>query len=193
MVVDNFQILFYTKSMSLLYTRKGDKGVSHIGKKRIKKTNPFVEALGQLDELNSMLGVLKSMKIQKNLIDTLHEIQESLFIIQANLAYLMLKEKRTPPLLGSAKTKRVEKIIEQIENKLNPAKKFVISGTTYLSAWLDLLRAKSRNVERSVLRSDVGGKLNPEIRVYLNRLSSLFFALARWESRNKKEKYPTYK
>ena len=113
--------------MSLLYTRKGDKGVSHIGKKRIKKTNPFVEALGQLDELNSMLGVLKSMKIQKNLIDTLHEIQESLFIIQANLAYLMLKEKRTPPLLGSAKTKRVEKIIEQIENKLNPAKKFVIS------------------------------------------------------------------
>ncbi|MBI2064871.1 MAG: cob(I)yrinic acid a,c-diamide adenosyltransferase [Candidatus Yanofskybacteria bacterium] len=179
--------------MPIFYTGKGDKGVSHVGKKKIQKTNPFVEALGQLDELNSMLGVLKSTKVKKDLAGTLHEVQESLFIIQANLAYLMLKEKRTPPLLEPIKVERIEAIIERIENKLNPAKKFVISGTTHLSAWLDLLRAKSRNVERSVLRSDAAGKLDPGIRVYLNRLSSLFFALARWESRNKKEKYPSYK
>jgi len=179
--------------MSLFYTGKGDAGVSHVGKKKIKKTSPFVEALGQLDELNSMLGVIKSMKIKRDLADTLHEVQESLFVVQANLAYLMLKETRTPPLLDLIKIKNIEKIIERIENKLNPAKKFVISGTTHLSAWLDLLRAKSRNVERSVLRSDAGNKLNQEIKTYLNRLSSLFFALARWESKNKKEKYPAYK
>src|SRR3989344_9206623 len=133
--------------MPLFYTRKGDDGSSHVGKKKIKKTNPFVEALGQLDELNSMLGVLKSSKIKKDLSIKLHEIQESLFIVQANLAYLMLKEKRNPPLLEPAKTERVEKIIDSIENKLKPVKKFVISGTTHISAWLDLLRAKSRNVE----------------------------------------------
>ncbi len=179
--------------MGLFYTRKGDKGISHVGKKKIKKINPLVEALGQLDELNSMTGVVKSMGVQKNLKTTLHNVQESLFIIQANLAYLMLKEKRNPPLLSPIKTKEIEDIIDKLEVKLNPARKFVISGTTNTSAWLDFLRAKSRNTERSVLRSDTRGKLDPEIKIYLNRLSSLFFALARQEAKGKIELNPTYK
>ena len=179
--------------MPLFYTRKGDDGSSHVGKKKIKKTNPFVEALGQLDELNSMLGVIKTMKVRPILKTILHDAQESLFIIQAHLAYLMLKEKRTPPLFNKDKVRELEVIIDKIEAKINPAKKFVISGTTHVSAWLDLLRAKSRNAERMVLRADRNEKLNHEIRKYLNRLSSLFFALARDEAENKKEKHPSYK
>jgi cob(I)alamin adenosyltransferase len=179
--------------MGLFYTRTGDKGISHVGKKKIKKTNPFVEALGQLDELNSMTGVVKSMAIKKDLRRILHNVQESLFIVQANLAYLMLKEKREPPAMDPAKTRDIENIIDMIENDLKPVKKFVISGTTNISAWLDFLRAKSRNAERSVLRSDIKGNIHPEIKVYLNRLSSLFFALARQVSKGKKEFNPTYK
>ena len=183
--------------MSLFYTRKGDDGRSRIGKKKIYKLNPFVVALGELDKLNSFIGIVKSHKISLSLKKQLHQVQEDLFIIQANVSYAMLKEKRTPPLFSPQKTENIEKVIDNIEKRLKPIKKFIISGTTHTSAWLDYLRALSRSVERSVLvvAKNKKGKpvLSQDILPYLNRLSSLFFALARWEARGKKEQNPSYK
>ena len=181
--------------MGLFYTKKGDKGYSYIGKKKIYKLNPFVAALGELDQLNSLIGIVKSQKIPTSLKKILHQVQENLFIIQANLAYAMLKEKRKPPAFSSKKTKETESIIDNIERKLKPAKRFVISGSTNISAWLDYLRAFSRKVERDVLGLKKLGNLDENILPYLNRLSSLFFALARWEAKQagKKEQNPTYK
>src|SRR3989344_6005774 len=204
--------------MGIFYTKKGDKGYSYVGKKEVYKLNPFVVALGELDQLNSLIGVVKSLEIPPFLKNSLHQIQENLFIIQANVAYAMLKEKRTPPSRGrsplrrgegpphfsSKKTKNAEDIIDRIEKQLKPVRKFVVSGTTPVSAWLDYLRAFSRSVERSVLAVVKGKRspsvrlpgraggaskpvINPDILLYLNRLSSLFFALARWEARGKKE------
>ena len=183
-------------AMSLFYTGKGDKGSSVVGKKKIKKTNPFVEALGELDELNSMTGILKADNIRPELRKVLHQIQENLFIIQANLAYAMLREKRRPPTFSAHKTSEAEKIIDAIEKKLRPAKGFVISGSTRVSAWLDMLRARSRRVERSVLKINNSKlKIQGSILPYLNRLSSLFFALARDEAfrAGKKEQHPNYR
>src|SRR3989338_9186455 len=176
--------------MPIFYTGKGDKGVSVVGKKKIKKNNPYVEALGELDELNSMCGVLKADTIRPELRTQLHQIQENLFIIQANLAYAMLKEKRQPPLFLASKTTEAEQIIDALEKKLKPAKGFVISGATNISAWLDMLRARSRRAERRVVT--VSKNINPNILPYLNRLSSLLFALARDEAfrANKKEQHP---
>lgn len=179
-------------TMPLFYTRKGDDGKSRIGKKVVKKTCLEVEALGQLDELNSMIGVLKSQKISKKLEDILHQVQEDLFIIQSQVAAVMINGKFKVPEFKNFKVKDVERSIDEMEKKLKPVKKFIISGANKNSAWLDLLRAKSRNVERSVLRIDRADKLDPEIKKYLNRLSSLFFALARWEARGKKESNPKY-
>jgi len=183
--------------MPIFYTRKGDDGRSRIGKKKIYKLNPFVVALGELDKLNSFIGVVKSLpgnKISPTLKQQLHQIQEDLFIIQANASYAMLKEKRTPPVFSSQKIKDIEKIIDNIEKRLKPVRKFVISGTTHTSAWLDYLRALSRSVERSVLKiENCKLKIDANILPYLNRLSSLFFALARWEARGKKEQHPKYK
>jgi cob(I)alamin adenosyltransferase len=211
--------------MSVFYTRKGDDGRSLIGKKKIYKLNPFVVALGELDELNSFIGIIKSLpvqighKIPPSLKKQLHQVQEDLFIIQANVSYAMLnphthasefrnkrssrlmsvgvKEKRTPPHFSPEKTKNIESIIDEIEKQLKPVRKFIISGTTHTSAWLDYLRALSRSVERAVLAVTKikHGKsaINPDILPYLNRLSSLFFALARWEARDKKERHPKYK
>ena len=179
--------------MSLFYTRKGDKGLSHIGKTKVSKTCLEVEALGQLDEFNSMVGVLKSQKVSKELKSILHQVQENLFIIQANVAAIMLGGKFKVPKFESYKVKEAEKIIDKIEKKLKPARRFVISGTNQTSSWLEFLRAKSRNVERSVLKIKKINKLDPGIKKYLNRLSSLLFALARRESRGKKEKHPVYK
>src|SRR3989344_7447707 len=179
--------------MPIFYTGKGDKGKSYVGKKSVSKTCLEIEALGQLDELNSMLGVLKSQKISKGLKKILHETQESLFTIQSHVAAIMLDSKFKVPKFQVHKVREIEKIIDEIENKLPPLKKFIISGANQTSAWLDLLRAKSRNVERSVLKIKKIERLSQDIESYLNRLSSLFFALARQEAKNQKEKNPSYK
>lgn len=132
-------------------------------------------------------------KISNDLAKILHEVQENLFIIQSHIASLMLNSEFKVSKFESDKVRDSEKIIDDIERKLPLLKKFVISGANQGSAWLDFLRAKSRNVERSVLRIVKVEELDPEIKKYLNRLSSLFFALARWEARNSKEKNPKYK
>lgn len=181
--------------MPIFYTGKGDKGVSYIGKIKIKKTCLEVEALGYLDELNSLIGLVKSGKIGSEFKTILHNVQEALFIIQANVAAVMLDNKFKVPSFKINKVKEMEKIIDKYERILKPAKKFIISGATPLSAWLDYLRAYSRKVERSVLKIPKAAKLNPEILKYLNRLSSLFFAMARMATRysGKKETHPQYK
>ena len=179
--------------MPTFYTGKGDGGKSYVGKKSVSKTCLEIEALGQLDELNSMIGVLKSHKVSKDLRRILHEIQENLFIVQSHVANIMLNEKFKVPEFKNIKIKEAEEIIEIIEKKLPPLRKFVISGANQTSAWLDLMRAKSRNVERSVLKIKKIEQLDQGPRTYLNRLSSLFFALARQEAGNKKENNPSYK
>jgi|SRR3989344_152069 len=181
--------------MGLFYTRKGDKGKSYVGKKSVDKTCVEIEALGELDELNSLIGLLKSQKISTTLKTTLHKVQEGLFIVQAHVAELMLDAGFKVPEFKDLKVKEVEKIIDDIENKLSPVKKFIISGSNTTSAWLDLIRTKSRSVERVVLKIKKANKLDPNIKSYLNRLSSLFFALARWEAKKAgtKEKNPLYR
>lgn len=179
--------------MGVFYTGKGDKGKSYIGKKSISKTCLEIEALGQLDELNSMIGVLKSGKISNKLKITLHSVQENLFLIQSHVANIMLGQGFKVPGFKDLKVKEAEKTIDDIEKRLPPLKKFVISGSNQISAWLDLLRAKSRNIERGVLKIKQIDSLSPSIKAYLNRLSSLFFALARWEARKQKEKNPKYR
>lgn len=184
--------------MSVFYTRKGDDGRSRIGKKKIYKFDPFVVVLGELDELNSFIGIVKShRRVLPSLKKQLHQVQENLFIIQANIAAVMLWQngKHKPPEFKKENTENMENMIDGIEKKLKPARKFVISGTTHISAWLDYLRALSRSVERSVFvvaKIKRETPINPDIFPYLNRLSSLFFALARWETRHKKEKHPKY-
>ncbi len=179
--------------MGNFYTGKGDKGKSYVGKISVSKTCLEVESLGQLDELNSMLGVLKSQKIPKKLKNILHGVQENLFIIQSHIANIMLGGSFKVPEFKEVKIKDMEKMIDDIESRLPPVKKFIISGINPVSAWLDLIRAKSRNVERSVLKIKKINRLDQNIRTYLNRLSSLFFALARYEARNVKESNPSYK
>lgn len=181
--------------MGLFYTGKGDKGRSYIGKKSVDKTCVEIEALGNLDELNSLLGLIKSEKVSKEVKKHLHNIQEKLFIIQAQLATLLMKMKYKAPVLKKEAIKNIEKIIQKIEREVKPAKKFIIPGGHSTSAWLDYARSVARKTERSVLQTLKKKKVPPETLAYLNRLSSLLFALARYEmkKRNKQEKHPQYK
>ena len=189
------QYIKYTVGMGLFYTGKGDGGESVVGSKKIDKTGVEIYALGELDELNSLIGIVKNIKINTGFKKILHDVQENLFIVQANLANIMLGGKYKSPQLSFDKVREMEKIIDKLEKKLKPAKAFVISGSSISSAWLDYTRAVSRRVERSVLSFGKYNDLSPEIKAYLNRLSSLFFAMARFESKSgrKKEKHPKYK
>lgn len=173
----------------LFYTGKGDKGTSVIGKKKFPKDSQVMEALGDLDELNSLMGLFKSTATGKPFSSKLTKVQETLFIIQARIAWI-LYPKFSSPQVQREKVKELEKEIERAEKTIRPERGFVISGSDETSSWLDYLRAVDRRVERRVYTLSKKYKVPPEILTYLNRLSSYLYALARLEIHKKKLKEP---
>ena len=179
--------------MPLFYTGKGDKGLSLVGKKKYPKDSLIMEALGDLDELNSLLGVIR-VSAKKELQKKLFLVQENLFIVQARVAWLMFKKFESPQLTQE-KITIMEEEIEGIEKKIQPERGFVISGENKMAAWLDFARTLARRAERSVVRLSKKQKLPEELIAYLNRLSGYLYALARLEiSKSRiKEKKPQYR
>lgn len=179
--------------MGLFFTGKGDKGSSFVGKTAISKDSPIVEALGDLDELNSLIGVVKTQVHRTDLAKKLEMVQEDLFIIQAQIAW-KLYPKFPSPKLAQDKITAMEQEINAMEKKIKPKRGFVIPGSDPTASWLDMLRAVSRRVERRVVKLHRTRALPQEILVYLNRISSYFYALARLEitERKIKEKHPKY-
>jgi cob(I)alamin adenosyltransferase len=183
----------------MLYTRKGDNGTTKTFgcDQRISKSSIIAEALGTLDEINSFLGICKVKSDKENFSlsdgvlvkDTIHTVQKNLFIIQAELA-------GSPMSIIDVKVKEVEKIIDAIEVELPPIKSFFISGNTELASFFDVARTVVRRAERRMVAVVEEGKvkISPDTLSYLNRLSSLFYALARFANHKfgKKEESPDY-
>jgi cob(I)alamin adenosyltransferase len=180
--------------MGLFFTGKGDRGSSYVGKKKYSKDSPIAETLGDLDELNSLLGVVKTQIYKPKLAEKLERVQENLFIIQARIAWLMYP-KFPSPQMTKEKIKAMEQEIGAIEKKIKPERGFVIAGSDPTIAWLDMLRAVSRRAERRVAKLHKIRALPQEILTYMNRLSSYMYALARAEAVAKKikESHPSYK
>jgi len=181
----------------MLYTRKGDDGKTKTFgcNQRISKSSAIAEALGALDETNSYLGLVKTkskFKIGSQFLkEIVHKTQENLFIIQAELAGAQGKT------IDEEKVKNIEKTINSIEKKLPPIKSFFIPGATELGAMFDIARTISRRAERRVVvvANEKTVKLGEFSLTYLNRLSSLLYALARFSNYKLggKEKAPNYK
>lgn len=205
----------------MLYTGKGDKGdTSAFGCKQIfSKNSVLAEALGSVDEINSFLGLCNvqartyadytltnadKTQIKLNISEIIEQIQNDLFIIQANLA-------GADKNITQEKISDIEKIIDVIEKRTPPIKSFFIAGGTELSALFDYARAVSRRAERKAVafseskknkalpRSEptTGGSttgVSPEILAYLNWLSSALYALSRICNAISgiKEKSPSY-
>lgn len=176
---------------NMLYTGKGDNGQTKIFhcKQSLSKSSVIAEALGTLDEVNSYLGVIKSKTEGEN-IKIVQRIQENLFIIQAEVA-------GAPKKIDKKEILKMEKIINAIEKELPPIKTFFISGATFLSAEFDFARTLVRRAERRVVAVSEEGliKISPNTLTYLNRLSSLLYALARHLAYKSgiKESAPAYK
>jgi cob(I)alamin adenosyltransferase len=179
--------------MGLFYTGKGDTGISEIGKRKVPKNSPVIEALGDLDELNSLLGVARSNLQNKQLAEKLQGVQKSLFIIQARVAWIMFPEYEAKQL-SQDHIVRLEREIDAIEEKIQPERGFIISGEDPVAAHLDYVRAVARRTERAIDTLHKEHELPAEILGYMNRLSSYLYALARKEifDKNIQEQKPTY-
>ncbi len=167
----------------MLYTRKGDKGDTGVFgcDQRMSKSSVIAEALGTLDEINSFLGTCKTDKDAerslldgKSFADMIGWIQQNLFIVQAHVA-------GADKTIADEKIKHMEEAIDSIEKELPPIKTFFVSGGTEFAAKMDFARALSRRAERRVVGVAEEKKtvVAPEILTFLNRLSSLLYALAR--------------
>ncbi len=162
----------------MLYTGKGDGGTTKVfgcDQQRISKSSELPEALGALDELNAFVGFVR-MRAQNDarISFVLRAVQEQLFIVQAEVAGA---EKRVKPEEVDA----TEQIVNAIEKEIPKVTGFCVAGGTELSALLDVARTLSRRAERRVVAVFEAGlrDVSPPTRAYLNRLSSLLFALAR--------------
>ena len=196
----------------MLYTRKGDNGTTKTFgcDQRISKSSAIAEALGSLDEINSFLGLIKikseniKFKLPNNELkvsETIDNIQQDLFIIQAELA-------GAEKTISVEKVKKLEEIIDGIEKILPPIKTFFVSGGVELATLSDVARTIARRAERRVIavieESKTKISKDPEGKstsygagtmAYLNRLSSVLYAFARAFNHfaNIKEEKPKYK
>ena len=185
----------------MLYTGKGDKGTTKLfdtkSGERVSKGSQMAEALGMLDELNSFIGFCKVKSEEGFLVngvtlcDILEGIQENLFIVQAEVAGNAEKK------ITQEKVVTMEGMIDCIELEIPPITSFTIAGGSEISALLDVARTIARRTERSITRVSESGDRNisDSTRAYMNRLSSVLFALARFVNFKKgiKEKNPSYK
>lgn len=178
----------------MLYTGAGDNGTSTLfrGKDRLPKDHKVYDALGSVDELNSLLGLVRAhVRQHPEIADTLSEalllVQEQLFIIQAEIA-------GADKTLTDEAVSKAEHCISRLEAYLEPPKSFVVPGATEASAWLDYSRAVSRRVERTVVALPEAYACSKASCTYLNRLSSLLYALARWSAQSAEaaEQAPQY-
>lgn len=189
---------------NILYTGRGDNGTTtlfHCDQGRISKSTDIIEALGVLDELNAYIGIVKvysdieQIKIivntKKSLLfsDILNDVQQTLFVIQAEIA-------GSPITVKKKNLNDIESIISYISEILPPITSFTVSGGSILSAELDFSRTLSRRCERRVVKvAEEGIRMIGDVTIsYLNRLSSLLFAMSRYSNHllSIKEEHPKY-
>jgi cob(I)alamin adenosyltransferase len=168
-----------------IYTGTGDQGTTGLfGGARVEKDDPRVEAYGGVDELNACIGVAASHLDPGSLADELVAIQSDLFRLGAELGCVPGKEDRLGvSLIGTADSRRLEALIDELEQRLEPLKTFILPGGTPAAAFLHQARTVCRRAERRVVAAGRQTPVRPEILVYLNRLSDLLFVLAREANR----------
>jgi cob(I)alamin adenosyltransferase len=163
--------------ISKVYTRTGDGGqTSLVGGARVSKSSSRVEAYGEVDELNSALGVARAYLQDTEVDEILGVIQNDLFTLGADLASPTgLKV----PRISAALVKALEDHADRFLAELEPLKEFILPGGNQAGAILHLARTIARRTERRVVALAATEAINAETIVYLNRLSDLLFVLAR--------------
>ena len=160
--------------LSKIYTKTGDLGDTGLADgERIGKTEPRVQAMGDVDELNSLLGLLICKCEDEQVSANLFDIQHVLFNVGGELSM------PGSQLVSEKDVSDLEKLIDLHNEPLPPLKEFILPGGSEAAAICHLARAVCRRAERSIVSVCTGSKDHQRAAVYLNRLSDLLFVVAR--------------
>ncbi|MCX6182742.1 MAG: cob(I)yrinic acid a,c-diamide adenosyltransferase [Bacteroidetes bacterium] len=163
-----------------IYTKTGDSGETGLyGGTRLSKSDLRLEAYGTLDELNSYLGLIRSLQIASKQQHLIIDIQTELFTIGAHLAAVPDKNSLPLPEFNEALVTELEKAIDEMNNPLPEMKHFVLPGGNLIISHIHVCRAVCRRTERRIVQLNMQGHLHPHILKLLNRLSDYLFILAR--------------
>ena len=160
--------------LSRIYTRTGDDGTTGLGDgTRINKDSLRVEAMGDVDELNAVVGVLLTEPLSEILQSTLTRVQHDLFDLGGEVCipgHVMVKPERVDAL---------ESVLDELNDQLEPLKEFILPGGTRAAAYCHLARTVCRRAERQLIRLNREEAVTPTSLKYLNRLSDLLFVMCR--------------
>jgi len=160
--------------LSKITTRTGDGGETGLGDgSRVRKDTPRVAALGEIDELNSAIGVLLAEPLPEKVRASLESIQHDLFDLGGDVS---IPGRST---MSSAQVERLETLIEKLNSGLPRLKEFILPGGTRAAGLAHLARTVCRRAERSLVALSSSEKVADAGRIYLNRLSDLLFVLGR--------------
>ncbi|MGE5191221.1 MAG: cob(I)yrinic acid a,c-diamide adenosyltransferase [Deltaproteobacteria bacterium] len=168
--------------LNRIYTRTGDDGTTGLGDgTRVPKSHPRIAAYGGVDELNSVLGLALAASLPGWIAEHLSQVQNDLFDLGADLCVPETGQPgEKPPLRATAaQTERLERWIDEANARLQPLTSFVLPGGTPAAAHLHHARTVCRRVEIDVVQLGEYEPINPQVQMYLNRLSDLLFVLAR--------------
>lgn len=172
----------------MVYTGRGDRGKTDLSSgERVSKSSERIAAYGTVDELNSLVGVCRNYTDNKK--EELEEIQNELHILQAELANREPEKK-----VGEENTERLEALCDHYQEECPPLRNFILSGGTESASHLHHARSVARRAERKIVELDEKEELREEVLAYINRLSDLFFLMARHENflEDVDEKNPDY-
>lgn len=161
--------------LSKIYTRTGDDGTTNIGgQQRVRKDHVLIEVFGDVDELNSAIGVVLA---HQNLPDAINEmlitIQHDLFNLGGELVY------PENQMISKKQIDQLEQKLDELNESLPALKEFILPGGCEAAAQCHLARAICRRAERHLVRLSDDIAFNPYLLHYLNRLSDYLFVAAR--------------
>ncbi|BBD76967.1 MULTISPECIES: cob(I)yrinic acid a,c-diamide adenosyltransferase [Hydrogenophilus] len=163
--------------LSKIYTRTGDNGTTGLGSgERTGKDDPRIEAIGTVDELNAILGLLACEPLPEDLAALIVRLQHELFDLGGELCLPGMA------LFAESRVDELEQALDRLNETLPPLKDFILPGGTRAAALAHLARTVCRRAEREVVRLarvEPQERLRPVVARYLNRLSDLLFVLAR--------------
>ena len=170
-----------TINLTRIYTKLGDGGETHLGDmSRVPKTDPRIEAYGDVDELGAQIGVaITQPEMPERTVKWLRRIQNDLFDVGADLC--VPDDGRERLRVQADQVAWLEARCDEVNTTLEPLRSFVLAGGNAAAASLHVCRTVCRRAERRVVA--LGEAANPEILRYLNRLSDLLFILARAAAR----------
>jgi cob(I)alamin adenosyltransferase len=160
--------------LSKIVTRTGDAGATGLGDgTRVAKDSSRIATIGEIDELNSSLGVLLAEDLPSAIRDALLRVQHDLFDLGGEICI------PGSSAIGEAHINRLETLISQFNDKLPALKEFILPGGTRAAALCHLARAVCRRTERQIVNLGNTENVSDTARKYINRLSDLLFVLGR--------------